>query len=75
MSYGYFLKGVPNNKEGYEFIEKLREYLNTDSYRIKLRGNGRRADVARSEGIHPRSYDQSIPIQKAEHWRVYLEKK
>jgi hypothetical protein len=41
-------------------------------YRVKCQGRGPRASVARAEGRHPRAYDRSIPLSKAERYDVYI---
>jgi len=41
-------------------------------YRVKCQGRGPRASVARAEGRHPRAYDRSIPLSKAEKMDVYI---
>lgn len=71
----YLLSKIPNDQEGQDFIDQFKRYLNKGSYSVTLRGNGPRAKVAREEGIYARSYDQSIPLEKSEHFRVYINKK
>ena len=41
-------------------------------YRVKCQGRGPRAAVARAEGVHPRRYDRSLPLSKAERMDVYI---
>ena len=41
-------------------------------YYVKCQGRGPRASVARAEGRHPRAYDRSIPLSKAEKMDVYI---
>ena len=41
-------------------------------YRVKCQGRGPRASVARAEGRHPRTYDRSLPLSKAERYDVYI---
>ena len=41
-------------------------------YRVKCQGRGPRASVARAEGVHPRRYDRSLPLSKAERMDVYI---
>lgn len=41
-------------------------------YYVKCQGRGPRASVARAEGRHPRAYDRSIPLSKAEKMDVYV---
>ena len=41
-------------------------------YRVKCQGRGPRASVAKAEGRHPRAYDRSLPLSKAERYDVYI---
>ncbi len=41
-------------------------------FRVKCQGRGPRASVARAEGVHPRRYDRSLPLSKAERLDVYI---
>ena len=80
------LFGIPNNDVGLAFIDQLRSFTNYARYRVKVRGNGPRASVAKAEGLRPRAHDQDIPLAKAatscsrRFWRtaslrVYIEDK
>ena len=44
----------------------------TPRFRVKCQGRGPRASVARAEGLNPRTYDQSLPLSKAERYDVYI---
>ena len=60
------------NKE-LKFAEKYSKYGGTTPrFRVKCQGRGPRASVARAEGRHPRTYDQSLPLSKAERYDVYI---
>lgn len=60
------------NKE-LKFAEKYSRYgERTPRFRVKCQGRGPRASVARAEGLHPRTYDQSLPLGKAERYDVYI---
>lgn len=70
------------NKENAR-IERMTRYRFTNGYsnveptklpryRVKCQGRGPRASIARAEGRHPRAYDQSLPLGKAERWDVYV---
>ena len=41
-------------------------------YRVKCQGRGPRATAAMSDGKHPRSYDQSLPLKHAKTMDVYV---
>jgi len=55
-------------ENGYSNIEPKK----LPRYRVKCQGRGPRASIARAEGRHPRAYDQSLPLGKAERWDVYV---
>ena len=60
------------NKE-LKFAEKYSRYGDrTPRFRVKCQGRGPRASVARAEGLNPRTYDQSLPLSKAERLDVYI---
>ena len=71
----YVLRGVPNNQEGLDFIAQFKEFFNSDTYKMTLRGNGPRASVAKEEGKYARAYDQGLPLEKSTSFRVYIERK
>jgi hypothetical protein len=62
----YLLSEVPNNDEGKAFIKTLRQHLNKDRYRIRLRGN------APPKGEW-RKYTYGVPLYAATKLRVYVE--
>ena len=41
-------------------------------YRVKCQGRGPRRKYAIADGKHPRAYDQSIPLSRAERMDVYV---
>ena len=41
-------------------------------YRVKCQGRGPRTKHARAAGLHPRAYDQYIPLSVAERLDVYI---
>ena len=41
-------------------------------YRVKCQGRGPRTSAAIAAGKHPRAYDQSLPLGKAERMDVYV---
>lgn len=69
------LFGIPNNEMGRAFIDQLRSFTNYERFRVRVRGNGPRASVAKAEGLLPGAYDQDIPLAKAATLRVYIEDK
>ena len=62
----HFLTGVPNSKEGWEFIKLMKKYLHKGRYSIRLKGRG-------SRKIHGnQSY---VPLPHAEHYSIYIDQK
>jgi hypothetical protein len=65
---------IPNNEEGREAIKTIRKYINRDLVKtIRLRGRGSRVKVAKKLGRHPRSFDQSLPLEHSERMTLYLD--
>ncbi len=50
------------------------DQLKKNKLRVRLMGRGRRAMWARAEGKHPRAYDCYLPLSKASHMDVYVNK-
>ena len=62
----HFMTGIPNSKEGWEFIKLMKKYLHKGRYSIRLKGRG-------SRNIYG---DQSyIPLPHAEHYSIYIDQK
>ena len=62
----HFMTGIPNSKEGWEFIKLLKKYLHKGRYSIRLKGRG-------SRKIHGnQSY---VPLPYAEHYSIYIDQK
>jgi len=62
----HFLTGVPNSKEGWEFIKLIKKYLHKGRYSIRLKGRG-------SRKIH--GNQSFIPLKYAEKYSVYIDYK
>ena len=62
----HFLTGVPNSKEGWEFIKLMKKYLHKGRYSIRLKGRG-------SRKIH--GNQSFIPLKHAERYSVYIDYK
>jgi len=62
----HFLTGVPNSKEGWEFIKLMKKYLHKGRYSIRLKGRG-------SRKIH--GNQSFIPLKYAEKYSVYIDYK
>ena len=61
-------KDIPNDESGRAFVAQLREYLNTDSYKIRVRGQ------YLIDGENWRRYSYGQPISKSKCLRVYVDK-
>ena len=62
-------KDIPNDESGRAFVAQLREYLNTDSYKISVRGQ------YLIDGEDWKRYSYGQPIEKSKCLRVYVDKK
>ena len=60
---------IPNDASGRAFVAQLREYLNTDSYKIRVRGQ------YLIDGEDWKRYSFGQPISKSKCLRVYVDKK
>ena len=65
----YIFSDIPNDASGRAFIAQLREYLNTDSYKIRVRGQ------YLIDGEDWKRYSYGQPIEKSKCLRVYVDKK
>ena len=64
---------IPNNPDGDMFVCQLRQYLNKESYKIRVRGQYLDEETKRIEGWKP--YERGQPIEKSKCLRVYVDKK
>ena len=62
----HFMTGIPNSKEGWEFIKLMKKYLHKGRYSIRLKGRGSRKIYGNQ------SY---IPLPHAEHYSIYIDQK
>jgi|TARA_R100001129_G_scaffold175802_1_gene149153 hypothetical protein len=61
---------VPNDCEGQEFIDNVKKYLNTNKYKMRVRGQHVKDEY---KGTGATSYGQNI--DQSTHLRVYIEEK
>ena len=61
---------VPNDCEGQEFIDNVKKYLNTNKYKMRVRGQHIKDEY---KGTGATAYGQSI--DQSTHLRVYIEEK
>ena len=59
---------IPNNDEGWDFVNKLKKYLNRDSYKTRVRGQ------YLIDGENWKRYSYGQPIDKSKCLRVYVDK-
>ena len=59
---------IPNNDEGWDFVNKLKKYLNRDSYKTRVRGQ------YLIDGENWKRYSFGQPIEKSKCLRVYVDK-
>ena len=64
---------IPNNPDGQEFVDKLKHYLNKESYKIRVRGQYLDEETKKTEGW--RKYERGQPIDKSKCLRVYVDTK
>ena len=61
---------VPNDCEGQEFIDNVKKYLNTNKYKMRVRGQHIKEEY---KGTGVTAYGQNI--EQSTHLRVYIEEK
>jgi len=72
--YRYAFSEIPNDKDGKEFINLLRCYLNDKSYKMRIRGQYLdKSKLGKDETW--RDYDDGQPLSKSKCVRVYLDEK
>jgi len=62
---------IPNTDDGWEFVSKLKHYLNKESYKIRVRGQYLNDETKKNEGWQRYSWGQ--PIEKSKCLRVYVD--
>ena len=61
---------IPNDSEGQEFLDNVKKYLNTNKYKMRVRGQHIKEEL-KGKGLT--SYGQNI--DESTHLRVYIEEK
>jgi len=61
---------IPNDSDGQEFLDNVKKYLNTNKYKMRVRGQHIKEEL-KGKGLT--SYGQSI--DESTHLRVYIEEK
>ena len=67
----YVFSEIPNTDDGWEFVDKLKHYLNKESYKIRVRGQYLDEETKKTEGWRRYTYGQ--PIEKSKCLRVYVD--
>ena len=62
---------IPNTDDGWEFVSKLKRYLNKESYKIRVRGQYLDDETKKTEGWKRYGFGQ--PIEKSKCLRVYVD--
>ena len=62
---------IPNTNDGWKFVDKLKRYLNKESYKIRVRGQYLDEKTKETEGWQRYSFGQ--PIEKSKCLRVYVD--
>ena len=66
----YDFSEIPNDCEGQEFVDNVKKYLNTNKYKMRVRGQHVKDEY---KGTGATAYGQSI--EQSTHLRVYIEEK
>ena len=67
----YVFSEIPNDEEGNAFIKNMKQYLNKESYKIRVKGQYLKDEVKQADGWRPYTYGQ--PINKSKCLRVYVD--
>jgi hypothetical protein len=66
---------VPNNKEGRQFIESMRKFLNRDKYRWRRWSRGKRKGLAPFMLCNRARNREELKVKFGESWAVYIDRK
>ena len=64
---------IPNNTDGKAFVTQLKQYLNKESYKMRVRGQYLNEETKQSEGWQ--KYERGQPIDKSKCLRIYVDTK
>jgi len=74
LAYKYRIPYKTNKeKKEADLFLKLENKFRNPSLQRRLRANGKRKQHALKDGLSPRGYDQDLPFEYAEEWRLYTE--
>ena len=69
--HAYVFSEIPNDDEGRELVQKMKDYLNKESYKLRVKGQYLDEETKRTEGWKVHQYGQ--PISKSKCLRVYVD--
>jgi len=69
--HAYVFSEIPNDDEGRELVQKMKDYLNKESYKIRVKGQYLDEETKKTDGWKPYQYGQ--PISKSKCLRVYVD--
>ena len=73
QSCAYVLSEIPNDSHGKTFVNILKQHLNKDRYKVRVRGQYLDDKTKREEGW--RNYTHGQPLNKSKCLRVYIDEK
>lgn len=71
--HAYVFSEIPNDDEGRQLVQKMKDYLNKESYKLRVKGQYLDEETKRTDGWKPYQYGQ--PISKSKCLRVYVDVK
>ena len=71
--HAYVFSEIPNDDEGREFVQKMKDYLNKESYKLRVKGQYLDEETKKTEGWRVHQFGQ--PISKSKCLRVYVDVK
>src|SRR5210317_412073 len=71
--HAYVFSEIPNDDDGREFVQKMKGYLNKESYKLRVKGQYLDEETKKTEGWKVHQYGQ--PISKSKCLRVYVDVK
>jgi len=70
----YAFAEVPNNMYGQSFVTAVKEYINRDRYKVRVRGQYLDHDKM-EKGETWKNFEREVPLDRAKCIRVYLDEK
>ncbi len=69
--HNYIFSEIPNNAQGQAFLAELKTFLNSKSYRIRVKGQYLKDEYKVGGGW--RKYTRGQPIEKSKCLRIYID--